>query len=97
MDLVLSENKLQELAKKFEEDLKSLITPHNKTGKLGSSIKITFKKTSSGYEISIKALEYIKYLEGGKLLDNFLRDKTKELTKEITKTIAKDVLSLIKK
>ncbi len=97
MDFTLSENKLEELSKRFEEDLKSLVAPHNKSGHLSNSIEVTFKKSNSGYEINISALEYIKYLEGGKLLDNFLKDKTKELKDEITKTIKKDILSLIKK
>lgn len=91
MEFKLSENKLKELAGKFEQDLIQLVAPHSKTGKLEDSIKVSFSVEGDGYKINIEALEYIKYLEKGELIKKFKEEKIKELAKELKKTMAKDV------
>lgn len=91
MDFKLSEDKLKQLASKFEQDLIKLLAPHKKTGKLEKSIKISFIKEGDNYKLSLNALGYIKNLEDGNLLKKFISDKKKELAKEITKTMVQDV------
>ncbi len=88
------DKELEKLGKKFQEDLIRKLNErgHSKTGNLERSITLKFDKTNTGYEINLEALEYIKYLDGGDLLDKFLEDKTKELKEEIAKAIKKDII-----
>lgn len=95
--LTNTERKLNELSDKFKKDLIDALAPHRKSGKLEQSIELKFKKTTNGYEMDLSALEYIKFIDEGRLLKNFIKEKTSELKKELLKPMKKDMLELIKK
>lgn len=88
------EEKLKDLSIKFKQDLIDEINNkgHNRTGKLEDSIRFTFNTITDGYTIQLECLEYIKYLDKGKFLDDFLIKKEEELTRVVPEFITKDII-----
>lgn len=97
MEFPKTKNKLNELSIKFEDELKNLVSSHKKTGKLESSITTKVTISSDKYVLTFSALKYIEYLDDGKLLKNFIKEKKKELKEEISKTITSDIRDSILK
>lgn len=93
------ESGLKKLSNKFEQDLINKLNSkgHNKTGKLEKSIHFSFNESGGDYTIELSCLEYIKYLDDGKFLDDFLKDKREELAKELPILIKKDIMDELEK
>jgi hypothetical protein len=63
-------------------NLKQILKTKNyvDSGKLYKSIKVTLKQKSNGYIVSINSMNYLKYLEDGELVSNFIKsDSTKKI------------------
>ena len=93
------EEKLKQLATKFQADLKLALkkAKHVDTGDLSKSIKIGFKVVGTTLEFDITGLEYLQYLDNGDFLQDFLKVKRKELVKIVTTQLKKDIADTIKK
>lgn len=97
-DYKKTEQKLSELAAKFTEDLKSILRKenHKESGDLERSIKFSFKKEGESYVLKLSANSYIKYLDDGELLPNFMKTIQKEISTAVAKTMKEDVINQIK-
>lgn len=91
------ETELNRLARQFEEDLINSLNQsgHNKTGKLQDSIQIRFTTEGNECKILISAKEYIKYLDDGNFLKDFIQEKKKELVKVIKTELKKEFIKQI--
>ena len=89
---------LRSLPEKFKSDLIVALNAkgHNKSGKLSSSISFSLKKEGDKTLIELYCMEYIKYLEKGNFLKNFLEKKQKEIKEVLTKAAKKDILNFLK-
>ena len=92
------ESDLDKFSRKMEKDLVSLVnSKHPGSGKLAKSIKVNFKKVSNGYSLNIEANDYIKFLDDGKFLEDFLKEERKNIVEVITKAVKQDIIKEIKK
>jgi hypothetical protein len=94
------EEALKTLTSKFKTDLINELTSkgHNKTGNLKDSIMFSFKKNGNeSFVLELECKDYIRYLEKGVLLKNFLLKKEKEIMELAKKEIKKDMLAYILK
>lgn len=75
----------QELETKLTKNLKDFIKKrkHYETGKLYNSIKVDVKDTGDNVMLSFNAMEYIKYLDDGDFMRDFMKlDSTKKAINE---------------
>ena len=88
------ESGLKDLSTKFKQDLINELSNkgHNKSGKLEKSIQFNFTSTGYEYKIQLECLDYIKYLDKGKFLEDFLSKKTIELEEKLPEFIEKDII-----
>jgi hypothetical protein len=79
------------IASMVETDLKQALVDagYVDSGALKSSIKVSFNKTTG--QISIKALDYLKYLDDGKFYTNFMSKEMNKITPLIAKVITQDI------
>jgi hypothetical protein len=84
---------LKELADKFKKDLIDFIKKkgHSLTGKLEKSISFSFKKNLDKYSLELTCNEYILYLDKGKFLEQFIKDKEKETEDKVLELITEDI------
>lgn len=66
---------------------------HDGTGELIKSIKVNF----NGKVLEIDANDYIKYLDDGKFLKDFIKKEMNKLMIGMTKAIKQDLIEQIKK
>ena len=92
MEFKSTDEELKLLTEKFKRDLISVLrhSGHASSGKLENSIKFSVVKEHNGFTLQFSSLNYIKYLDRGDLLSEFMKDKQKELKKILTKSIKKD-------
>ena len=84
---------LKVTASGIEQRLKDIIEKEHKgSGELLKSIHV---KIELGI-IHIQANDYIKYLDEGKFLKDFLKKETEKIKKELPKEIKKDIIEKIK-
>ena len=97
MELTNLETELKTYADKLKSDLIKEIKSkgHEGKGKLTASIDVKFIKDGNNYKLSLSAFDYIQYLDGGDLLNNFLKDKEKEISDEVEKFVTKDIIKQI--
>lgn len=91
------EQGLKDLSEKFKKDLIDKLRQkgHVSTGNLENSITINFKDSDNKFTIQISCLDYIKYLEDGKFLTDFIEEKQIELMKVIPDFFFKDITEQI--
>jgi len=98
MNYPLTEQQLSSLASNWTSDLQSALQSagHIETGRLSNSIRVSFKKTSNGFEIDMNSLGYIRYLDNGMFLKNFLQKKQKEMVSILNRYMKEDLQNQIK-
>ena len=85
------------LSSKFKNDLIAELRAkgHSHSNKLADSIVFKLIRNGDMATIEFSSLSYIKYLEGGTLIKNFLDKKKKELIEVIQIEIKKDILGFL--
>ncbi len=91
-------SELNRIAREWEQSLKEEIVKdrHIDSGDLLRSIRVSFKENNGSYDIKIQALEYIKYLDDGEFLTDWLKKKRVELKKILPKLIKQDIINQLK-
>jgi hypothetical protein len=99
MEFKETEMKLKGLCDKFKKDLQEEIKKkgHYGEGKLSNSIEFSFKKDKNKYTLQLEANQYIRYLDEGMFLKEFLNTKKKEMDEVLKKSVTKDIIKEIKK
>lgn len=88
---------LNNLAVKLRQDLVNElnIAGHNETGALANSIVFQFTVNNTGAHLHFNALEYIKYLDNGTFLSNFMDKAKKEIAEVTAKALIQDITNEI--
>ncbi len=90
--------KLMSLESKIKKDLvdEIVMKGHKGSGELISSIVVKVVEQSGDYLMEIECHDYIRYLDHGKFLEDFLQKKMVELSKVISEEAQKDLLNILK-
>jgi len=93
-----TEKELKALAPKLESYLKSMIQARGlvDSGNLLKSISVSFVDKGGSLELSVEAADYIKYVDDGKLLEDFLNYAKTEISETIVKSAQKDLINKFK-
>lgn len=88
---------LQNLTKELKQDLVKKIKQkgHQGTGALEKSIKLKVVKSEGKHVLQFESNLYLKFLDKGKFLKDWLKEADKKIMKQVADATVKDILNTL--